>query len=204
LRLRRLLDPQPATSGRIPAALAEHMMQRHRIPRWIAYGALCAIALGTCKYVLGGGFFQWTSFCSISGAERQSTRLLWIIPWHKTFATQLSAFATREGLVGAHPHDWLFAAGGGSGVRCAIGQGRHLIGVVRDDQYCSFLRALRDYRGVDGATAWLHRGLDPAQSIDVVSTFRATGSEFGDRDSFDRWFDQQTEVWKLFHPEDHQ
>src|SRR5437764_427797 len=71
--------------------------------------------------------FSYTAVCTKCGAEQHVQE--WKLPgvdW--TFykqasevATPLSTSLTSSGLVTAHPHAWLFAAGGGNGIRCAIG-----------------------------------------------------------------------------------
>jgi hypothetical protein len=164
----------------------------------VVYSLLGLTTLALLAFVSGGGFFRWVSVCKTCGAERSSTEMLWVFPVHQIKQSPLSEYVASELLVGEHQHDWVFGAGGGAGVRCAIGDGRHLFGIIRNDDFQRFLTAVTRYRDKDEARLWLKRGLDPAQSHDVTFCFRPEASDVVDKASFEQWFTTGSWMWNEY------
>ncbi len=173
-------------------------MRRRNKARVVVYSLLGLTCLALLAFVLGGGFFGWVSVCKVCGAERSSIKMLWIYPVHHIKRSPLSEFVAGEHLIGQHQHDWVFGAGGGAGVQCAIGEGRHLFGIIRNDEFKRFLAAVNRYRGEDDARLWLERGLDPEQTRGVLFCFRPDESEVADKASFDKWFATGSWMWNEY------
>jgi hypothetical protein len=78
------------------------------------------------------GRFTYSSVCRHCGARQSTTE--WQILFtsitlfrHSTFReTPFSVAADRYGRTKEQPHNWVFAAGGGNFILCAIGSGRYL------------------------------------------------------------------------------
>jgi len=93
------------------------------------------------------GRFGFTSVCSRCGAIRDTTD--WQIPLtsitvfslSSTHASPVSTILTSTGIIVAHEHKWLFCQGGGNGVRCAIGAGRHIRPAVESDGVAAVIAA---------------------------------------------------------------
>src|SRR5215204_6449400 len=74
------------------------------------------------------GPFGYTSVCNRCGALRSTTE--WQLPMTSLTVfrssteseSPLSRVLLTNGIVAAHSHQWLFAQGGGNGVKCAIGK----------------------------------------------------------------------------------
>jgi hypothetical protein len=143
--------------------------------KWMVEGF--AILIATAATLVGWPFrFSYTSVCSKCGAEQHAQE--WKLPGTDlTFfteasvtATPLSKYLSSSGLLTTHSHDWLFAAGGGNGVSCAIGQGRYLWSFMREPQAGQLLETIRVYDGLDAARNFLKAGLDPNLSRGEVWT----------------------------------
>jgi hypothetical protein len=114
--------------------------------------------------------FSYTSVCSKCGAEQHAQE--WKFPGTEmTFfshasvtATPLSRYLYSGSLVTKHSHDWLFAHGGGNGIRCAIGDGNELWSIIEAPNSAKLLEAMRVYEGPDQARKFLNLALDPAVS----------------------------------------
>jgi hypothetical protein len=171
-------------------------MSYRMIIRWSVELLLALVVLAVVAYVWGGGFFSSVSVCSVCGAERYSTDWLWVFPVQRVKQTPLSDYVRREGIQTSHEHKWLFGSGGGAGVKCAIGDGRHLFRIIRDADFQSFLAAVEKYRGVQEAKVWLSIGLDPKRVNDVSICFHPDGDAVKDQAGFDRWFKGQSAEWK--------
>jgi hypothetical protein len=109
----------------------------------------------------------------------------------RTSPTPFSIAVARAGLVSPnHTHQWLYASGGGNGVICAIGDGRHLYNAVISPEVATFLQATATYRGRAAAQSWTKALLDPKRSDDATSGIRSSGmptSGFPDKAAYDNW-----------------
>jgi hypothetical protein len=99
--------------------------------------------------------FGYDSYCSVCGAERDTTE--WQVQGHQwticrfssIHATPLSKYVSSARLVAIHSHVWLFAHGGGNGVRCALGEGDSLRNVVTNSNVVQLLQYAKEYGASD-------------------------------------------------------
>ena len=173
-------------------------MSWRTIIRWSVELLLALVVLAVVAYIWGGGFFSSVSVCSVCGAERYSTEALWVFPMQRIKPTPLSDFVLREGIQNSHEHKWLFGQGGGAGVTCAIGDGRHLFSIVSDSDFQHFLAAVKKYRGVEEAKLWLSTGLDPKRVNGVRMWLRPDAGSVADQPSFDHGFKDQSAEWREY------
>lgn len=90
--------------------------------------------------------FSFTSVCPTCATERHTTQLQ--IPltsatyfsWSSESATPVSVALASIRPAPPHSHQWVFAVGGGNGVMCAIGEGRHLLGPYRSPETAAFVK----------------------------------------------------------------
>lgn len=139
---------------------------------WICVIIVWAILL-PIAVVLWPFRFSYDSFCTHCGAEQFTTE--WQLPgcdW--TFfrissvkATPLSQYVTSSHLAEAGSHDWLFAHGGGNGVRCALGSGDRLRDSVQSANLVRFLQLVREFGGEAESKEFLRLALDPEASWKV-------------------------------------
>jgi hypothetical protein len=154
-------------------------------------GCIAVLAmLGPCRFNSGRictdcGRLQHTS-------ERQLP-LTSITYWSSTWIeeTPLSKMADA-GLIGPHAHHWLYANGGGNGVVCAIGDGRHIVPAIHQPAVASFLRCVAAYLGPEQARRWLSVALNPERSMNLHSAIMGLGfpaDGFSDSARFKAWWE---------------
>lgn len=122
---------------------------RHSRMKWFVIGGVAAAALGI--YVAFFGAFGYSSVCSRCGAVRQTTE--WQIPRtsipilsrSSVRQTPVSLSMTTNRIAPPHGHQWVFAQGGGNGVRCALGRARLVRSTVESSQVAQLLTALERY-----------------------------------------------------------
>lgn len=143
--------------------------------RWAVIGVFAVFAT-VLTFTFIGRPFRYSSVCDKCGALRHTTD--WRFPLTRvtvfTYSTEsdspLSRALLTNTIVPAHGHHWLFAQGGGNGVRCAIGQGRHIRPAAESEEFAALVLAMhqrgqlsfrdRVLRGVfDPDTSHLFRGL---------------------------------------------
>jgi hypothetical protein len=118
-----------------------------RKQRWVAIGVF-AIFATVLTFTVIAGPFGYSSVCGKCGASRHTTD--WQLPLtdftvftHSTeSASPLSRALLTNGIVSAHSHHWLFAQGGGNGVRCAIGQGMHIRPAAESEEFAELVLML--------------------------------------------------------------
>lgn len=142
--------------------------------------------------------FSYTAVCAKCGAEERVQE--WKVPgtdW--TFfrrstevATPLSKMLATSGLLPAHEHNWLFAAGGGNGTSCAIGEGRYLWTVIRQPKSAELLSAIQAYEGSDYARQFLTLALDPKRSPDdpAMMVLLCPTNVFSSKEQFHAWLSE--------------
>lgn len=143
--------------------------------------------------------FYSSSFCTVCGQELSTTE--WQVPltqitywrWQRLRNTPLSDAISRQSVAGKHEHAWSFAHGGGNGVMCAIGQGRHLVTAALSPDIANFVDAVAIHQGRSVARAWVAMLLAPDQSMRVSTVIRMAdvpASGFADREQFQRWWQE--------------
>jgi hypothetical protein len=70
----------------------------------------------------------------------------------------------KHRLIANHEHEWLFGHGGGNGVKCAIGPGRHLRSSFESTNVAAFVEALTKYTDQQTVSKWLTRLQNPELS----------------------------------------
>jgi hypothetical protein len=152
------------------------------------------------------GAFSYSSVCTTCGAEQHATD--WQLPmlpvtyWRtrSVSETPLSRAMARDGLVGPHQHTWAFARGGGNGVMCAIGPGRHVN--VNAPDVVAFLDAVTQYRGVDEGRRWAAMFLLPKPGGPAsYVTIDEPREGFPTKEGFEMWWEEHREEidWALSH-----
>lgn len=118
--------------------------------------------------------FGYFSVCGRCGSVRSTTD--WKLPFSDfTVFTQsaesetpLSRVLLTNGIVQPHAHQWLFGHGGGHGIRCAIGPGRHIRPAADSEEFARLVLALHSH----GLTALRDRVLQGALDPDTSRFFR--------------------------------
>jgi hypothetical protein len=59
--------------------------------------------------------------------------------------TPMSRTLLGTGLVREHPHQWLFIVGGGNGITCVVGEGRHLWPAAESEGVARLIEATHRY-----------------------------------------------------------
>ena len=168
----------------------------------IIYGAIAF----SCVIAVQFGTFNFESIGSSSGIIQSTT--LWQIPFTEvTYFTSrheretlLSKVIARNDLFSMREQVWIFSNGGGNGVMCAIGEGRHLRSAVYFPEVAFFVDAVAKYRGKSIAQAWLKLILNPKQSTGVTNAIRSgeiPAAGFSDKAAFDRWWRDHQQSFSL-------
>lgn len=141
---------------------------------------------------------SYTAVCTKCGAEERVQE--WKVPgtdWtffrrSSEIATPFSKSLSASRLVGAHDHNWLFAAGGGNGTRCAIGEGRYLWTIIRQPKSAHLLEAIQLYEGENHAQQFLKLALDPGRSQDdpAMMVLLCPTNGFSNEEQFHAWLSE--------------
>jgi hypothetical protein len=137
--------------------------------RWVAIGVFAVIAT-VFTFTLITGPFGYSSVCDKCGASRHTTD--WQLPLTDltvfTYSTEsdspLSRVLLTNGIVPAHSHHWLFSVGGGNGVRCAIGPGRHIRPAAGSEEFAAIVLTLHQRGQIDFRDRVLRGVFDPRTS----------------------------------------
>jgi hypothetical protein len=146
-----------------------------RVPchlKWIFAATGFAIVLGIA-FTYWPYRFYYDSFCSQCGAYKSS--LEWQLPHSETWffrhsrisETALSRYLTSSSTVSRHVHRWLFAHGGGNGIRCALGDGDSIRSSMASSEVARFLQAARVYGGSDEFRDYLRLTFDREHSLTI-------------------------------------
>lgn len=144
------------------------------------------------------GRFGFTSVCSRCGAIRETTD--WQIPLtsltvfsHSSeHASPVSAVLTSSGIIAVHEHKWLLCQGGGNGVRCAIGEGRHIRPAVQSDGVAAVIAASQRFGELQFRDRVLRALFDPKTAEAVCGLCTPTNG-FVDASAFRLWLSRETE-----------
>ena len=174
-----------------------------RRKKFIFTGAVLVVLLGAALF----GAFGFSSVCSHCGSVRQATR--WQIPFtdltlwetHTDSRNDFSDFAARHGRSADGPHQWVFAAGGGNGITCAIGRGRYLWPTIH---HCDTQRLLEICYQVDEQLAGrvLDASLDPARAGAVFQLALGMPEHISVPSDFRLWMQEHTDEFTaaITHP----
>jgi hypothetical protein len=162
--------------------------------------AIVAVAVLAASALFGR--FYFTSVCSQCGAIRDTTE--WQIPLTRIsvfrhsseHASPVSIVLSSGGIVPAHEHQWLFCQGGGNGVTCAIGEGRHIRPVVESDGVAAVIAASQRFGDLQFRDRVLHALFDPktAEAVRILGANAPTNG-FPDVSVFRAWLAQETEFF---------
>jgi len=161
----------------------------------VKLGIFLLLAIVAWGWLSGAGFLRWSSVCSHCGALRRSQTFLYM-SFHSEHATPLSQLVHDEGLVPEHEHEWLFAYGSGGAIKYAWGPGHTLLFLTGNKSLICFLRAVKEYRGIDEAKYWAGMTLDQEQIIGICYAFATHGQGFQDAADFEIWFAPALRYWQ--------
>jgi hypothetical protein len=173
-------------------------MSMTRKKRFVVVGVSIAIIALVASALFGA--FGFTSVCSRCGAIQDTTE--WQIPLtsitlfrHSSeHASAVSTVLTSSGLVAPHEHQWLFCAGAGNGVTCAIGEGRHITPVVQSDGVAAVIAASHRFGETQFRDRLLRALFDPKTSEAVRGLGMSVPTNgFPDASAFHAWLSQETE-----------
>ena len=115
--------------------------------RWTAI-VFFAVLTSLVTFTVVSGPFDYSSVCDRCGALRHTTD--WELPFTEftvfsqstESSSPLSRLLLTNSIVLSHPHHWLFINGGGHGVKCAIGPGRHIRPAADSEEFAALLLTL--------------------------------------------------------------
>ena len=167
-----------------------------------------ALIVGVIVLLLAGssifGAFGSSSVCNRCGKIRDTRR--WEIPLTRValfstsseHETPVSMELVRSGTISEHEHEWLFSSGGGNGVTCALGEGRHIRPAVQSEGVASILATSRRFGEVQFRDRLVKLMFKPKTAeavrflgIDVPSV------GFTDASEFHKFLDDKMEYFDL-------
>lgn len=187
------------------ASPIEH--ERRAEPRWtIAWRFIRWSAGAVVLLVLAFFFLPWfssTSICDQCGC-RCNDQSVAFLNFHSEEQTPLGELIDDWGLVGPHSHHWIFIAGGGSSVVCALGSGRTSDGLAQSDHFIQFLRDTERFRGRAEAHAWIKAALDSERAKSVrewVFWWDVSKGDIRSKAEYDEWWKLRDRVCTQDRPE---
>ena len=161
--------------------------------------AVAAVILLT-GYILASGAFRYASVCDRCGAIRQTTE--WQIP-HTSFAilsrsstheTPVSLCLTTNKIVRQHNHQWVFAQGGGNGIKCALGRAHKVRFTVESTEVPQLLASLEQY-GERGFRDKVLTNLFVDSTTHVVRTLSVPANGFTNAAQLHAWISSESEYF---------
>ena len=148
---------------------------------WMGLAGFATLA-AIVGFTLVHGVFTFSSVCSRCGGVRRTTE--WQIPhteitlftYSSEATTPLSQVLMTNNIVPTHNHNWLFAHGGGNGVRCALGDGQGLQSAVNSEDFARMIQALHNHGLLELRTRLLRGVFDP----ETTFHFRCVGMKINE------------------------
>jgi hypothetical protein len=145
--------------------------------------------------------FYYDSFCSQCGAYKWSLEWqlphseMWFFRHSRISETALSRYLTSSSTVSRHVHRWLFAHGGGNGIRCALGDGDSIRSSMTSSEVARFLQATRAYGGSDEYRAYLRLTFDRDHSLTIRMLANSIPTNgFQTKAAYHSWIEEQA-IW---------
>ncbi len=170
---------------------------------------VCLAAL----FIVVGFVVPFAKFTSTSVCDRCGIRLnawefqipLTSITYRKgesVVPTPMSSMLASKGIITNCSHHFLFCTGSGNGVKCAIGQGRHILPTTLSANIANLIGNLADYSGQTAArtfaTNLLQSGSSTKSSLEKIFTRDFPDSGFRDEGRFRSWWaDRQQDLANL-------
>ena len=167
---------------------------------WVPLGIAFAIAAGVAFTFWPYRFYS-DSFCSICGAYKWTREWqlphsdAWFFRWSTYSETALNRYLTSSGVVTPHAQRWLFAHGGGNGVRCALGDGDSIRSSVASSEVVRLLEATRVYGGSHEFREYLRLTFDRDHSrkVKMLANSMPT-NDFPNKAAYRSWVEEQA-IW---------
>lgn len=159
---------------------------------------VAVILLISC--ILVSGRFAYSSVCDRCGAVRQTTE--WQIPatsfavfsHSSTHQTPVSLSLTTNQIVPPHNHEWVFAQGGGNGVKCALGRAHKVRFTVESTGVAQLLASLEQYGERDFRDKVL-TNLFNDSTTHVVRTLSVPSNGFSNAVQLHNWISIESEFF---------
>lgn len=162
--------------------------------------ALVSVVALLLVITLTFGAYSSSSVCKKCGIVKDS--IDWQIPLSNItlfgtaseHETPVSVALVRNGVVTGHKHKWLCIHGGGNGVLCAIGEGRHISPAVESKEVASVLDASSRFGETKLREQLVRLMFDPKTSRMVLHLgHRFPESGFKNASDFHAWFEEKKE-----------
>lgn len=149
-------------------------------------------------YTMVAGAFRYTSVCNQCGAVRYKTE--WQVP-RTSFAffshssirqTPVSLCLTTNQITPKHKHNWVFAQGGGNGIKCALGEAHKVRSTVESLEVAQLIQALERYDQRDFREKVVTSLLDDSTTRVVFLLALPTGG-FTNEIQMQTWVSEQAE-----------
>ncbi len=159
---------------------------------------VAGIVLLLVVFTIVAGAFRYTSVCNRCGAVRYKTE--WQVP-HTRFAffshssvrqTPVSLCLTTNQITPMHSHNWVFAQGGGNGIKCALGEAHKVHSTVESLEVAQLIQALERYGQRDFREKVVASLFDDSTTR-VVLLFALPTGGFTNEIQMQTWISEQAE-----------
>ncbi len=162
--------------------------------KWGVILVAVVVLLASC--ILTSGAFSYASVCDRCGAIRQTTE--WQMPRTRfaffshssTHQTPVSLCLTTNRIVPPHRHQWVFAQGGGNGIKCALGRAQMVRATVESSEVAQILEALERFDERDSRDKVLTNLFDDS-TTHVVRTLSFPSGGFTNAAQLHGWVSEQ-------------
>ncbi len=156
----------------------------------IIIATLCEIAINTTA------FFSGSYICSECALERYSKDIFWIT-FNKYEENKLSLFIKANKLKEKHEHNFLLAQGGGGPIKCAIGNGRHIMKYANYPPTIYFFQQLIKHEGIKTTKKYISIFLSPTCNRNTFDfAFSCSPESIIKYGGFRNWFKKRQAFYK--------
>lgn len=121
---------------------------------------------------------------------------------HEITRTPLTEALAKQRLIPEHEHEWLFGHGGGNGIKCAIGPGRHIRRTAESTNVAAFVGAIVKYTDTNSVSKWLGRLQDAKYSYAIlISVGHPKEGVLDSAERFNEWLVDGPEEWLAYEEE---
>lgn len=169
--------------------------------KFMERAAIIILVVAVATVAISATFGRYRYWMICDKCAMIQSRAEWHLPLTELFLyrhsqekpTPVSRILLQDGIVAGHEHHWVFGTGGGNGIKCAIGLGRHIFPAAESEGVAAIIDASHRYGAHEFRDRVVGALLDPQRS-DTVSSLQMIVPKggFPNAEAFKGWMDKET------------